>query len=62
MNATTATQILAQDAAQHAVGMIAGLVANRREACIEFGKTMTDDEMVASVKASLLQLLAEKAV
>ena len=60
MNATTATQILAQDAAQHAVSMIEGLIANRREACIEFGKTMTDDEMVASVKASLLQLLSEK--
>ena len=59
MNAEIATQILAQNAADHATALIAALINNRREACAEFGKTMTDDEMAASVRESLLQLLAD---
>lgn len=59
MTTHEATEMLATQAAQHFTELVNGLVAIRRDACAEHGVTMTDDEIVASVRASILRLLDE---
>jgi hypothetical protein len=56
------------NAVEHALGRladglldtIAGMIAARDEYAAEHGLTVTDDEIVASVKASLVRMIREE--
>jgi len=57
--AEAATEILATQAANHLAWMLGEMVRFRREDAADRGETITDAEIVESVRASILRMAAE---